>query len=170
MSSSYGVAGSSPLAEYSQTVNKILCDAIKAKWNSDYATPAGITYPLAADMYWLQSWRTGNNDIELIFLQGFLDRPELSKTTDWRYQGTVETVDCHAWIRGSGGDIEPPTVPKVLNGLKQVLALNKTSLVPNAAVRIASCQRAFTNEDTDFRNLWHFLMKMRVTYWTVSTV
>lgn len=167
---SFGVAGSNPLADYPQTVNKILCDSIKNKWDSDYATPNGITYPLASDMFWLQTWRTGNKDIELIFLQGFLDRPLLASTTDWRYESNIETVDCHVWVRGAGGDVEPTSLPKVLNGIKQVVALNKTTLVPNAGVRIASSQRAFTNEDTDFRNLWHFLIKMRVNYWTVSTL
>lgn len=167
--STYGVAGSNPLAPFSNTVNGLLKDAIKARWDPDYTTPNSITYPLSADIIWLNTWYTGYRDVEIIFLHGFLDSPDFLRTTDWRYQGHIDTVDCHVWVRGGGGDVEPTALVKVINGLQTVVAKNKATLIPNANVMIASSQRAPTERDDDFKNLWHYLIKMRVNYWTVST-
>jgi len=167
--SSYGIAGSNPLAPFSNTIEALLKDAIKTRWNSDYATPAGVTYPLEADIIWLNTWVTGYRDVEIVFLHSFLDSPEIWKTTDWRMQGNQETVDCHVWVRGGGGDVQPTALNKVLNGLQTVVAKNKATLIPNASVRIASSQRAPTDTDDDYKNIWHYLIKIRVTYWTVNT-
>lgn len=170
MSSSYGIAGSNPLAPFSSTVQVLLKDAIKAKWASDYTTPNSITYPLVTDIIWLNTWNVGYKDVEIIFLHGFLDSPEQLKTTDWRYQGHTETVDCHVWVRGGGGDVEPTALAKTLNGLHTVIAKNKATLIPNATVRIVTSQRAPLDRDDDFRNLWHYLLRIKVNYWSVSTV
>lgn len=169
MSTNYGIAGSNPLAPFSNTVNGLLKDAIKSRWNADYATPAAITYPLEADIIWLNTWVTGYRDVEIIFLHGFLDSPSLLKTTDWRMEGHIDTIDCHVWVRGGGGDVEPTALNKVINGLRTVVAKNKSTLIPNANVTIASMQRAPTDTEGDFKNIWHYLIKMRVNYWTVST-
>ena len=163
--STYGIAGSNPLAPFSDTVNTLLKEAIKTRWDADYTTPAVITYPLSTDIIWLTTWYTGYRDVEIIFLHGYLD--QTAATTDERYERDIETVDCHIWVRGGGGDVEPTALNKVLNGVKTVVSKNKATLIPNAEVKIVSSQRAPTEKDDDFKNLWHYLLKMRVTYWSV---
>jgi len=165
--STYGIAGSDPVAPFSNTVNTLLKDAIKTRWDADYVTPLGITYPVSTDIIWLTTWYTGYRDVEVVFLHGFLD--QVPATTDQRYERDTETVDCHIWVRGGGGDVEPTALNKTLNGLKTVIAKNKTTLIPNANVFVASSQRAPTEKDDDFRNMWHYLIKIRVNYWSVNT-
>ena len=169
MSSSYGISGSNPVAQYATSVNHILKDAIKARWDPDYTTPLSITFPLSTNILWLNTWRIGVKEVELVFLLGFHDIPPEQQTIGQKMEMHIETVDLHIWVKGIGGDVEPPTLHKVLNGLNRVVAFNKSTLVPNAEVRIASTQPAVTNPEVDFKTYWHYLMKLRVSYWSTAS-
>jgi hypothetical protein len=170
---SYGIAGStSPFADLTARINVLLCDAVKARWNLDVhgnVTPP-IPYPSADEINFLNTWVTGTKDVEIIFRESYDDKPVQLRSTDWRYQGHITTVDVHTFVRGAGGDIEPATVGQVLRGLDKIVALNRTTLIPNAWCEIASTQPAPTEREDDLQTVWHSLMKIRVNYYKVRTV
>jgi hypothetical protein len=173
MSSSYGIAGSSPFADYASRINVLLCDAIKARWNQDVHGDIipPIPYPSAADdIIWLNTWYTGSRDIELIFKEEFDDTPVQLRTTDWRYQGHITTVNLHIFVRGVGGDVEPAILGQVIRGLEKVVALNRTSLILNGWCEVISTQPGPTERSDSNQTLWHVLMKIRVYYYKVKTV
>lgn len=166
----YGVAGTDPLSDYSQAVNVLLCDAIKARWNLDLYNNDGppFPYPSAEDIIWTNVWFTGSRDTEIIFKESFDDKPMNRRTIDWHRQGHVLTVDVHSFVRGAGGDVEPDALGRVIRGLDKVVALNHTTLIPNAVVDIVSSQPAPTEANDDYQTLWHYLTKMRVQFWKVK--
>jgi len=171
----FGVAGTNPLSDYAQRINVLLCDAIKAKWDDtlygvDEDPSPGFPSVANNDLIFLNTWFTGSKDIELIFKEALDDKPALMRSTDWRYQGHITTVDIHAFVRGAGGDVEPEDVGAVNRALETIIALNHTTLIPNAVVNVAFSQPAPTENQDDFQTLWHTLMKVRVQYFKVRTV
>ena len=165
----YGVAGTNPLTDYSSRINVLLCDAMANRWDSD-VSDGGTIYPTRADMFFLNTWMMGQKDIEVIFREGFDDTPVQLRTTDWRFQGHLTTVDVHIFVRGKGGDVEPDTLGAVIRGLEKIIALNRTSLILNSWCEVVSTQPGPLEKIDSNQSLWHWLMKVRVGYYKVRTL
>jgi hypothetical protein len=166
LTSNYGVAGTGPfLQDYSARLNVLLKDAIKARWDTDVGTPA------TSKMLFLTTWFSATKDIELIFRQGFEDKPALrgSRTIDVRLQKHIVTVDIHIGVRSGGGDIEPPVLNTVIKGLDKIIALNHTVLIPNAVVELVSTQEGPVERPDSRQTFWHVLCKTRISFWKART-
>jgi len=174
MSSTFGIAGSAPLADYTSRINVQLMDAIKNSWDSvvyDNVTPP-LPYPAQSDIIFGNSWFTSGGDIEMIFKQNFEDMPKTlrgSASTDGRFQEHIITVDVHIGIRSEGLDVESPLVATMVNALDKIISLNSTTLIPNANVVLASTQLGPSEKLTSRETWWHVLCKCRVVFWKVRT-
>jgi hypothetical protein len=165
LTSNYGVAGTGPfLQDYSARLNVLLKDAIKARWDTDVSTPT------ASKILFLNTWVTGTRDYELIFRESYEDKPAYGRTTDWRLQQHANTVDVHIFVRGKGGDVEPPALGQIIRGLDKIVAVHCTTLIDNAVCEVVSIQPGPTEKLDDRATVWHQLMKIRIWYWKVKTV
>lgn len=162
-SGTYGVAGTSPLADYDKRINVLLCDAFIARWATT------ITEPMQSDINFLTSWYTGSKDIELIFRQNAVDRNTSMRSTDWRLQGVRTFVDLHIFVRGAGGDAEPDTMRAVENAVERVIETNHDRLIPHASCACTSIVPASDELIDDLQTLWHSIMTVEVVYWKART-
>jgi hypothetical protein len=163
----FGVAGSEPLADYADRLNVLLCNAVKARWDTY------VISPTASKILFGVNWFAGIRDIEIVFRQGFEDRPiglRGSRSTDGRLQQHVSTIDCHIGVRSNGGSNEPANLNKSVNGLEKVIAMNETVLIPNAYVFFSSTQQGPTEKVNDLQTFYHVLCKVRVMYYKVRTI
>jgi len=165
--SSYGVASDSVfLQDYQQSINILLKDSIKSKWDTYTLDPP------ASKILFSEVWFTQSKDIEIVVLNGFTDKPQVrgSVTTDRRMQKVIQNVDIHIGVRSRGGDVEPPVLNKVINALDEIISLNKRTLVDNLVCEVVSVQQGPTERSESRQTFWHKLMKVRTFYWKVQTV
>lgn len=167
--SSYGVAGTDPIADLSARAHILLMNAIKTRWNlivHGNITPP-IPFPAEADIFFLPTWTTGARDVELIFKEEFVDMPSNLRSVDWRLQGHTATVNIHIFVRGRAGDTEPPLLGQVISGIEKIVVLNKTSLIPNAWCEITAVMPGPLDREDDIQTHYHSIIKVKIHYWKV---
>ena len=170
---SFGLAGTDPIADLTARVNVLLMNAVKTKWNQTVhgtsydPPPAPQPYPLDTDIYWLPTWTTGSKDIQLIFKEEFTDLPSQLRTTDWRLQGYVSTVNIHVFVRGDSKDQEPVILGTIIRGIEKVIAIHKTSLIAKAWCEVTGVLQGPQDRTDALQTHWHHIVRVRVHYFKI---
>lgn len=156
----YGIQGSNPLTQYTDTTNVMLRDAVKANWNTI------TTDPPASDIFFSTVWTGDFGDIDLVFLLSSSADPNLRgyRSTDWSLQTVVDTIDIHIWVRGAGGEEEPKTMRKLQNALKRLIKTKATQLIPYAHLNYLRTVIAPIQRPQDLQSDFHKIMSVECVY------
>ncbi len=170
MSSSIGIAGSSPFQLHDKETNELVKDAIASKWDTDVSANATVE-PIAANILFITGWVTSTKDIEIIFRSGQTIYPSNEKSIGGGYEGVYDPVYVHIFARGLSEGIgkQPANLTKAINGLKTIVRKHRNDLIPNHTCTIMDITPGRLDVEDNKQNLWHKVMQIRVTYYEVQT-
>jgi hypothetical protein len=155
MALKYVVAGTSPLAWWSNDLHLLLKDAVKAKWTTD------ITDPPVAYVNFNDDWFTDSQDIEFTFLHLRDDFNPNRRSVGWNRRNTATFIDVHMFVRGMG-NTQPAYVYKAKKAFEDIIELNNTTLLAPAIVTIDTMDPM--KEHDHQRTMYHYRFSITVWY------
>lgn len=151
----YVVAGTSPLAWWSDELNILLMNAVKAKWTTDILDPP-IAYVLFND-----TWFDAASDITFSFK--FIRERPVKKDTAWIRRNTAAFLDVHMWIKSKSlGPTDSNYRYKTKKAFEDLIELNNTTLLPPAVVSIDDSTEI--NEQDYLQDVLHYIFSVTVYY------
>jgi hypothetical protein len=166
---SYGIAGSSPFADLTKTIEALLRDLIFAQWSlsspgkdtaAEQAAPNKVRFGLG--------WNKGVRNIHEIHCLHMSTIKEVV-ANGWRLHMFRTVVDVHVFVKRST-EGEPDNLRKIMQEIDRIVTQNRLALGQGVKpMRLTGWQEADDPDDTVTVPCWHRVGQVECWYWKTDT-
>jgi hypothetical protein len=156
MAIKYVVAGTSPLAWWSDSVHILLMNAIAAKWATDVTDPP-VAYVLFND-----TWFDDHSDLTFSFKFLRDDFNLNRRSVGWNRRNTATYIDVHMWVKTKTLATDANYVYKCKKAFEDIIELNNNTLLAPAIVTIDDVTEI--PEQDHKQDVVHYVFSVTVWY------
>jgi hypothetical protein len=167
---SYGIAGSSPFADLTKTIEDLVRAMLFAQWSltvpgkdsdAEKAAPNKVRFGLG--------WSKGIRNIHEIHCIHMSTIKEVA-ANGWKLHMFRTVIDVHVFVKRST-EGEPDNLRKMLQEIDRIVAQNRLSLGEGVGpMRLTGWQQADDPETIGDVSYWHRVGQVECWYWKTDTL